>query len=208
MKPPFKNAVFISMLGHLTALGMFSFSFGYKPPQAEFATASFWGVVLARSQIVPVRFDMPRSNITKNIFHKPLPKLVEKKNKEGLVIGYLKPQVNLAETDTRQIPFAKLNPPLALSRLGHPGIVFHPNMPYNFLLFFNDRQTAHIELMFKLTTNASTNSIIVKRKISSGNLEVDLLSMRYINHYLYIEQSHLVPGTWQTIKIDLSAKND
>jgi hypothetical protein len=52
------------------------------------------------------------------------------------------------------------------------------------------------------------NSILVKRRISSGNLEADLLSMRYISRYLFMQQRGFVPNKWQTVKIDLSTVND
>jgi len=49
---------------------------------------------------------------------------------------------------------------------------------------------------------------VIKRKISSGNLEVDLLTMRYIGHYLFIQQKRFTPNNWQTVKIDLSEKEN
>jgi hypothetical protein len=83
-------------------------------------------------------------------------------------------------------------------------IMFHPLLPYQLQLYFKDRQSVHIELMFNILTSGERNSILVKRKISSGNLEADLLSKRYIEHYLFIQQARFSPDTWQTVKIDLS----
>lgn len=86
--------------------------------------------------------------------------------------------------------------------------MFYPRLPHYFNLYFRHRQAAHIELMFNISASATASSIIIKRKISSGNLEVDLLSIRYIGNYLFIEQSRFPHNTWQTVKIDLSTKND
>ena len=41
----------------------------------------------------------------------------------------------------------------------------------------------------------------------SGNLEADLLSMRYINHYLSVQQQMFPVNKWQVVKIELSAQN-
>jgi hypothetical protein len=86
--------------------------------------------------------------------------------------------------------------------------MFYPRLPEHFLLFFKDRQVVHIELMYNVAPRYKTNVITLKRKISSGNLEADLLSMRYIEHYLFIGQTKFVKNKWQTVKIDLSAKHD
>ena len=39
-----------------------------------------------------------------------------------------------------------------------------------------------------------------------GNLEADLVCMRYVSHYLFMQQEKITPGIWHTVKIDLSAK--
>ena len=73
-------------------------------------------------------------------------------------------------------------------------------------LYFKDRQLAHIELAFNIISGQKINPVVVKRKISSGNLEADLLSMRYISHYLYIQQAAFPSDVWQEVKIELSPK--
>jgi hypothetical protein len=94
-------------------------------------------------------------------------------------------------------------------RKKEPEIIFHPLLPYSFTLYFKDRQIAHVELLFNIVSNKGLrNAAVIKRKISSGNLEVDLLIMRYIEHYLFIQQARFTPNTWQSVKIDLSAKSD
>jgi hypothetical protein len=99
-------------------------------------------------------------------------------------------------------------PPSLPIRKKEAVIMFYPQLPYNFLIYFQDRQLVHIELMYNIISRDSANSIIIKRKISSGNLEVDLLSMRYIGHYLFIQQDAFAPNIWQTVKIDLSTKTE
>jgi hypothetical protein len=89
-----------------------------------------------------------------------------------------------------------------------PEIIFHPVLPYDFQLYFNDRQVAHVELKFKVDAKDNSNYIRIKRNISSGNLEVDLLTLRYIERYLFIERMRFKPESWQTVRIDLSEKND
>lgn len=87
-------------------------------------------------------------------------------------------------------------------------IMLHPVLPYDFSLYFSDRQIAHVELMFSVGALDNPNYIKVKRRVSCGNLEVDLLSMRYIERYLFIQHMRFQPASWQTVKIDLSGKND
>jgi hypothetical protein len=84
--------------------------------------------------------------------------------------------------------------------------MLHPLLPYQFELFFKDRQVAHIELEFCLLNNNGKNSVVVRRKISSGNLEADLLSSRFMNHYLFIQQNRFPSDIWQSIKIQLSTQ--
>jgi hypothetical protein len=82
-------------------------------------------------------------------------------------------------------------------------ITLYPPLPYHFLLYFKDRQAVHIELEFNKISKGQNSSILIKRKISSGNLEADLLSMRYLEHYLLLQQSQLPSNEWQSVKIEL-----
>jgi len=84
-------------------------------------------------------------------------------------------------------------------------ITIHPLLPYGLQLYFRDRQSVHMELEFMIYTNRSAKKfIIIKRKISSGNLDADLLCSRYLGHYLFIQQERFATNIWQTVKIDLS----
>lgn len=97
--------------------------------------------------------------------------------------------------------------PPVISEIPHypePAFTLHPLLPYRFDLYFKDRQQVHIELEFSVTRSDSRNFVSLRRKISSGNLEADLLSMRYIGHYLFIQQARFSAGVWQPVKIEFS----
>ncbi len=81
-------------------------------------------------------------------------------------------------------------------------IMFYPPMPYHFLLYFKDRQIAHMEVAFYISPKGKILGL--KRRISSGNPEVDLLIMRNLTHFLNLCKSNFVLDSWQTVKIDLS----
>jgi len=81
-------------------------------------------------------------------------------------------------------------------------IMFSPPMPYHFLLYFKDRQTAYMEVAFYISPEGKI--VGVKRKISSGNPEVDLLIMRNFTHFLNLCKSNFALGSWRTVKINLS----
>jgi len=78
---------------------------------------------------------------------------------------------------------------------------FSPKLPHHFLLYFKDRTSVHIELDYFLSEGGI---IETRRKISSGNLDADLLVWRYINHWLFLHRNQLPRNLWQTVKIDLT----
>lgn len=195
----FKKTIFISFLGHFAVFTIFSFSFGPKIPKADFANVSFLGAVL-RS------FDLTIS-LHKNASIKKSDTLaLDNISQEFLPVfkEYIKPPAALniekksfAHNSIQRLP---------LLRKQETAIMFYPKLPYHFALYFKDRQAVHIELDFKIILKGERNSIAIKRKISSGNLEADLLSMRYISRYLFIEEGGVITNKWQTVKIDLSAR--
>ena len=85
--------------------------------------------------------------------------------------------------------------------------MFYPRLSHDFMFYFKDRQAVHIELMFRIDGNEQMNQVVLKRKISSGNLEADLLCMRYLSHYLYTQKTAMPIDKWQAVKIDFSAHN-
>ncbi|MBL7151151.1 MAG: hypothetical protein ISS89_00995 [Candidatus Omnitrophica bacterium] len=202
-----RKSLYLSLLGHLTIFSIVSLSFGSRIPKADFTSISFWGTVLSGAQVcAPIQ---PGHKVA--FRHQPLGTKASYKsslNKVPLSGYYLKPHSRpLLKTEKKALHriLFSLSAPAGRKE---PMILFHPLLPYGFSLYFKDRQVAHVELMFNIGSRALRNSIAVKRKISSGNLEVDLLCMRYIGRYLFIEQARFAPDKWQTVKIDLSRKDD
>lgn len=202
-------AVFISLLGHIAVFSIFGFSFGERLPRENFGNVSFWGQILSKSDLASSS-SFRAWSIKKQLQGKAniltLGKTIQKENR--LSFGYLRPPLVEALNENRIFFTPKIIPPPPFTIRKKPVIMFYPRLPYQFSLYFRDRQTAHIELMFNIISGYEKNSIVVKRKISSGNLEADLLSMRYISRYLFIQQLGFMPNNWQAVKIDLSAKND
>ena len=202
-----KNTVIISSLGHLLVFGMFSFSFNsYKPLNQE-PTLVFWGQILPKAALDfrgPGRVTGPAINPKLDTV---LPKRPSPES--SLAINYsLKPRVELPfNIEKPAFTPPDVIPEFVPAKKDSP-IMFHPLLPYQLQLYFKDRQAVHIELMFNIVSLRGKNSILIKRKISSGNLDADLLSSRYINHYLFIQQARFPRDNWQTVKIDLSTKND
>lgn len=206
----FRNTLFISLLGHLTVLSIFTFSLGYKVPENEFGHIYSWGSILRNCDLIPV---LPVVvGINKKAGFRPSLKVLpkgENNNQDPLVSEhYFKPQVNLPANQEKLSYVEELPPASSVRKRKEQVIMFHPHLPVNFLLFFKDRQAVHIELSFNIVTNEGAAYSVIKRKISSGNLEADLLSMRYISHYLFLQQTRFVPNSWQSVKIDLSTQND
>jgi len=201
----FSKGFLISLAGHLAAFSIFSFTFGSLP---DYSSYNFAGPVLTSQdysrplagraglsidkkfnsttdiKINSSALDKSAQQKGKYPFIQAKPQFAILNNKEKFV--YLKPVVNFLKTREK------------------PAIIFYPQLPQSFIVYFQDRQTVHIELGFNITSNKSINSIIVQRKISSGNLEADLLSARYISRYLFIQQARFPLNSAQTVKIDLS----
>jgi len=206
--PLFSKGMIISLAGHLAAFSIFSFSFGNI---LELPNYNFGGSVLAVRDLTN-----PLLGSFINIKHKPITISAETKisssfasrsasNETKLPIFQLKPQVALINNKEKPV-FVK--PAGSFSRAQkRAAIIFYPQLPRSFIVYFQDRQTVHIELNFNITSNRSINSVIVQRKISSGNLDADLLSARYISRYLFMQQGRFPLNSEQTVKIDLSTKN-
>ncbi len=211
----FTKAVFISLVSHVTFFSIFSLSFGNRIPALDCAAVSFWGQLLSRSQVLQPASLGPRlkdSLRAKTAAGNDL--ILPKKNAAsldkpapdaGLEPYQLKPALALSFAAQKPDFAEKPGVFLFTAKRKEPLLLFHPALPYGFNLYFKDRQVAHVELDFNIESKGRRTLITVKRKISSGNLEVDLLSARYIGHYLFIQHSRFLPDRWQTVKIDLSA---
>lgn len=201
----FRKILFISILGHFTVFSLFNLSFGNRIPKAELSSIDFWGQCLRSSQLIPYTLK-PQPN---RIAAKPDTSVLNKKNEDSLSLPYqVKPPITLSFNTGKEAYIEKPATLVLSPRKREPTIVLHPLLPYSFPLYFKDRQVAHVELEFNIVSSEDKSSINLKRKISSGNLEVDLLALRYISHYLFVQQANFTTNKWQTVKIDLSAKND
>lgn len=211
----FKKSVIMSLAGHLAVFAVFGFSFGKKMPMADYTQVSFFGQVL-KSYDFSGHSGIGLPNLKRLAFH---PSVVEYADldKSQERSGYMKERINFSPAEYSLKPRAqpiitkKLGPFLATpallpNRRTESTVMFHPVLPYRFSLYFQDRQVAHIGLEFRVIPKEKINSCVVKRKISSGNLEVDLLSMHYLSHYLFIQQERFPSGKWQDVKIEFSAQ--
>lgn len=203
----FIKTVFISLLGHLTVFGFFSFSFGNRIPVADYSAVSFWGAILSGAEIryplvsvgqagsaemISARFQPPGDAAGSAGYNLSYPSL-----KPAYLVEFQKQRMtSLSQPLTMPVP----------AKRKEQVFIFHPLLPQNFFLYFNDRQVAHVELMFKIASAQAANPVMIKRSISSGSLEADLLTLRYMEHYLFLQRDRFPPDVWQTIKIDLSAK--
>jgi hypothetical protein len=207
-----KNTFLFSAIGHLAVFGVFGFSFGNKMPLAEYSQPCFWGSFLTDSQLkfkpeglvnltrLPWSGGEASHWLIRSGVGRPL-------ILSSLKQAYFKPLVPFSMS-VDKLPF-KENPaqkPKIINKK-EPSLILHPVLPYGFALYFKDRQVAHVELEYRFSSGQNSRLILLKRKISSGNLEVDLLSMRNIWHYLFIQRANFTPGDWHTVKIDLSAGN-
>jgi len=204
----FKKTLAISILGHCVCFAIFSFSFGNRIPKADYPIVSFQGAILSKLDLMSKPF--LKFSSLKDVFKGHIDtSILEKANKGYLwqESRYLKPAVRLTLKGEKInfIPKEKLDSLIPTRK--ESVIMFYPQLPYHFLLYFKDRQIVHIEVEFNIASGQGSNSIVIKRKISSGNLEVDLLAMRYIGHYLFIQRKQFPLNCWQTVKIDLSAKD-
>lgn len=205
----FKKTIFLSLLGHITIFSIFSLSFGNKIPKANHAQVAFWGAILRSSDLTP-GFLQAEHHVKLHLTP-PLLMQIKDSGQETTALTsnyYLKPAITL-EFNKDKLIFIQEQAviPIVQARK-RPQIMFYPHLPRHFLLYFKDRESVHIELIFNIISSGRTNSIAIKRKISSGNLDADLLVMRYISHYLFIQQGVFTTDKWQTVKIDLSTKND
>lgn len=210
----FKKAVIFSFVGHLAAFGVFSFSFADRAAIGGHTAIYFMGGILNNRDLKPSpgqAMGRAAGTVIRELFGRGkafLPKRQLQVPSDFLELGYIKPQVGPLARGEKTWPM-----PIRISAaqpfvIKTPPVFFYPQLPYNFPLYFKDRQVAHIELAFQVASQDSKGSLLVKRKISSGSLETDLLSMRYISRYLSLQQGAFAPGQWQAVKIELSAPGE
>ena len=207
----FKKSLALSFVGHFAFFSIISLSFGKRIPGAQdYAPISFWGDL----QISAVSYNLAKGSINnikiiRDFFsYRSQTGAIQKVQEQAFPIpsGYIRPALASGFGIEKSVFVMKAAPERFVRKSSEPSIVFHPVLPYDFTLYFKDRQVAHVELMFDIVSSAGRNSIDIRRKITSGNPEVDLLIMRNISHYLSMQQARFSPNSWQTVKIDLSGK--
>lgn len=191
------------MLGHLSVFFVFSFSFAPQINQKGDSVLYF----LPQGLFVPALTKPGSEGIRHFFVSRTAEACLKNAGKPAPQVEsvYLKPQVEapfMSEKPRHEEEvLANLAPPLRST-----AIIFHPQIPYSLAPYFKDRETVHIELMFNIVQLRTGSSVQVKRKVSSGNLEADLLSMRYISRYLSMQRQAIPTNAWQTVKIDLSVR--
>ena len=203
-----RKTIFVAFFFHAAFFSIFSVSSGVKALKPDYAGISFLGKVISQQELsfkaaAPV-------DLKKAFFKKQYTRALSRTLGDIPVTSfYLKPQAgpgfNISKRTSPVVEQALKIPP---RRARQTVVMFHPGLPYHFLLYFKDRQAVHVELMFNVAARGNSSFITVRRKISSGNLEADLLTARYLSHYLFVQQAGFPSGSWQTVKIELSPKND
>ncbi|MGB4521593.1 MAG: hypothetical protein WBI28_06670 [Candidatus Omnitrophota bacterium] len=207
ISPNFKKTIFISLLGHITAFSIFTFSFGNKIQIANYANISSWGQVLKGYDLRLGNNYNTSGNKKLNFESLKAPEAEKEASDYLLPRAYSKPFARLAMQDEKEVFSRHLTENQFPKRRKEAVVMFYPALPYHFILYFKDRQVVHIQLDYNAALNVNKKNIItVRRKISSGNLEADLLCMRYIEHYLSIGQDRQFLGEWKTVKIELQPK--
>ncbi len=207
--PFFRKTILISLVGHATAFSFLTFSFGRQPPNLGHTKVAFWGGVLQPYDFIPKSQHYNKENVIKEASIVPSLTLPpQKKIDTGSQIEpvSLKPQTLLAVGTNKSIFMAGTSNSLLPPKKRESVVMLYPQLPYHFNLYFKDRQVVYIELEYSVISKDKINRLVLKRKTSSGNLEADLLCMRYLNLYLSMQQDRLMPDKWHTVKIELEPK--
>ena len=193
-------AIFISLICHIFCFNNIELSFHKKftGGDSESSKIFFLGPILKAGYSHP----SGKTGYSRNrIYTEILPDALKAKSQSiyELDSDFAKPPLgNL--NDTKISYFVSFTIPKTTK--ANSGIMFYPPMPYHFLLYFNNRQTAHMEVAFYISPEGKV--VGIKRKISSGNPEVDLLIMRNLSHFLNLCKSNFALDSWQIVNIDLS----
>lgn len=210
MASPLRVTLLLSASIHIACFGIFEPTFGSSLSKPNLTQIAFLGPILEVFDFSPT-VNYPQS-MDKNISkYTPVLKsqsLIKKQESEFLSLKVLplKPLVTTGFKKDKSTFIPKIDLASLKQRKREPTVIFYPPLPYSFLLYFQDRQTAHIEFMFYISKDDKVTSI--KRKISSGNLDADILALRYIAHYLNLYEENFPADSWQTVEIDLSREND
>ncbi len=202
-----KRSFLFSVFGHVFLFVVLSVSFGEKFFPVVPPGVYFWGDLLTRDDLSAKsnlkQFD-PKDNF---IPHPAIPKVSAKIDFTLPLSGSaLKPAVAVSAYGQKSfLPIPVKAGQVPVEKRGAV-VMLYPSLPYKFNLYFKDRQVAHVELEYKIVSTGKTSAVMLRRKISSGSLEADLLCMRYIYHYLSMQKDRLTADKWQSVKIELELK--
>ncbi len=215
-KTGLKFTIFISLFCHIFCFSSVKLTFGKRIDAEDsynFYNVFFLGPIFTKSDYT--RDSIKRSNFAsgtsrvvflcrtnalgtlskaQGLTQVPQPYLIHLSKSE-----FNKPSLPNLRDD--KILYLEPSPTLKLKK-GESSIMFYPSMPYHFLLYFKDRQTAHMEVAFCISPKGRID--VIKRKISSGNPEVDLLIMRNLTHFLNLCKANFTSGSSRVVKIDLT----
>ncbi|MGD0337067.1 MAG: hypothetical protein ABSB18_08245 [Candidatus Omnitrophota bacterium] len=201
----FRKILLFSFLGHAMLFPAFRLTFSNMFPNAGISRAYFWGQLPSYPKV--------STTIAQDAAISPLPNRIEGlirkqdyQNRPSYSFA-LKPAFAACYYPKKEFFTGDYASSFSFERKESP-VLFHPVLPYDFTLYFRDRQIAHVELEYKIPLAKDGRAMMIHRKISSGNLEADLLIQRYIARYLLMQRRNLSAGNWQTVKIDLSTTND
>jgi len=209
MTSSLKKTLFFSFAGHLACFGFLGFSFGHSLPRISLNDAFYWGT-FRRPGLSVTGYPYTRDNPLGAVFLEARGKgMLRHANAVNFTVpeGHAKPPSVPEPGLTKSHVSLQASTPLPAARKKQP-VMFYPRLPYQVSLYFKDRQVVHIELMFNVVPEGRAGDIFIKRKVSSGNLEADLLSMRYISRYLSVQRMGFTPGSWQSVAIELSTAKD
>lgn len=198
-----------SLIFHILVFAFFGFSFGAKLDTSRFPVISSLGAILFASDLLQRSRFMAANE--KRIRDPRLALSNSARDTYPMQGGwpYLKPAAEIQAFQQKKVSLHAPVMTFVLPQRQEPVMMFYPLLPLNFTLYFRDKQPVyHIELTYNITHKDNKRLVLLKRKISSGNLDVDLLVTRYIGHYLFLQPVAFTTNTWQAVKIDLSPKKN
>ena len=210
-----RNALFISLIWHILCAGVIDPTLGKVLDDVHFPEVFFLGSILDSHDLVFLSKKERGDRQAKdplysriNLFNFKTSVLSERKGESfSSLIKYKRPLFNLNYHPEEKIITRPILDHSILDEYNKgSSLVFYPRLPYSFLIYFKDRQKAHIEFSFFISKEGVIT--FIDRKITSGNLEVDLLASRYINRHLNLIKGQFLTNTWQTVKIDLTRRDD
>jgi len=201
-----KKTFLLSCVGHVACLSLLGFSFGPRPAPVKTNDLFYWGGF----RLLDLSGVASPTALEDIFLKKRTVGMVKPAQPQGLppIERYTKPLSAFALEEKRPLAVIQVNPRAIPPVRKEQVVMFYPQLPYQVSLYFKDRQVIRIELMFNVSPEGHTGAIAIKRKISSGNLEADLLSMRYISRYLAVQRMGYAPGSWQSVEIELSTSRD